>query len=330
MGGPHASVLPQEALDHVDSVFIGEAQVTWQDFLNDFKSGRPKRVYDADGRYADMTRTPVPRYDLLKVDNYKNIPIETTRGCPHDCEFCSSTRLWGRKYRKKNVDQVIAEIDAIKAIAPGKYLFFVDDNMFVDRKFSYRLLKAMAPIKRLRWFTQTDISIAEDDELLDLMYAAGCREVLIGFETLSPENLRQVNKNHWKLKKLDKYPWAIDKIQSKGISIYGSFILGLDHDDETVFDRIRDFILDTKLLGFQILIMTPIPGTAIAARLAKENRLIEGVPWGHYSTYQLNYRLKRMTAKAFEEGMLRLFEELYSDAAFNKRKKHYMTILKNL
>lgn len=329
MGGPHASVLPEEAMKYVDSVFVGEAQILWDEFIKDFTSGSPKPIYHANGEYANMEESPVPRYDLLNVDYYKVIPIETTRGCPHDCEFCSSTRLWGRRYRRKSVSQVLREIEEIKKVAPRKYLFFVDDNMFVSRKFSYNLLEAMASLN-IRWFTQTDISIAEDEKLLDLLYRAGCREVLIGFETLSRENLRTVDSDQWKVRQLHKYPWAIEKIQSKGVSIYGSFILGMDYDDENVFRHVRDFITETNLLGFQILIMTPVPGTRVRERLGEENRLLKQRNWGNYSTYQLLYKLKLMTKETFENGMLWLFKELYSKEAFYRRKKHYMKLVRNL
>lgn len=329
MGGPHASVLPGEAKKYADSVFVGEAQNLWEEFINDFTRGNPRPIYDSSHRYADMKKSPVPRYDLLNVSCYKAIPIETTRGCPHDCEFCSSTRLWGRKYRRKSVSQVVREIEEIKQAAPRKFLFFVDDNMFVNRGFSYNLLEAAIPL-RIRWFTQTDISIADDDRLLDLLYRAGCREVLIGFETLSKKNLQQVDSDRWKVKQLDKYPRAIEKIQSFGISIYGSFVLGMDHDDESVFEQLRDFIMETKLMGFQVLTLTPIPGTRVYERLLKEKRLLEGRNWGNYSTYQLNYKLKLMSGETFQKGMLWLFKELYNEEAFDKRKKHYLEILRNL
>jgi radical SAM superfamily enzyme YgiQ (UPF0313 family) len=329
MGGPHASVLPGEAKKFVDSVFVGEAQNLWNRFMKDFNRGNPRPVYDTNGGYADMKKSPVPRYDLLNVNSYKVIPIETTRGCPHDCEFCSSTRLWGRRYRSKSIGQVLTEVEEIKRTAPRKFLFFVDDNMFVKRRFSCDLLKELVP-QRVRWFTQSDISIARDDKLLDLMYQAGCREVLVGFETLSKKNLQDVDSDHWKIKQLDKYPRAIEKIQSYGISIYGSFVLGMDNDDETVFKQLRDFILETKLMGFQILTLTPIPGTRVYRRLQKENRLLPGRNWGNYSTYQINYKLKKMTKETMENGILWLFKELYHEEAFEKRKKHFLEILRNL
>ncbi|MCP5054096.1 MAG: radical SAM protein, partial [bacterium] len=155
MGGPHASVLPREAQKFVDSVFVGEAQLLWDRFMKDFKQGNPRPLYDTKGVFADMKKSPVPRYDLLNIGCYRVVPIETTRGCPHDCEFCSSTRLWGRFYRSKSVRQVLTEVKEIKRVAPRKFLFFVDDNMFVKRNFSYDLLNALVPLK-VRWFTQTD------------------------------------------------------------------------------------------------------------------------------------------------------------------------------
>ena len=329
MGGPHATALPEEASRHVDSVFAGEAQVLWDEFLADFKAGRPRSIYARPGVFADMSRSPVPRYDLINPDYYRVIPIETTRGCPHDCDFCASTSLWGRSFRRKPVAQVLEEIRTIKKVAPRKYLFFVDDNMFVTRKFAYELLEAMIPCK-VRWFTQTDIAIADDDRLLDLMYRAGCREVLIGFESVSPDTLATVDSDGWKSRQLGKYPRAIEKIQEHGIAIYGSFILGFDTDGPEVFEQVRDFITRTNLLGFQILILTPIPGTRAYERLAQEGRLREGRTWADYSTYQLNFTPKNMSREDFEERMLWLYRELYHDQAFERRKFHHLKLLGNL
>jgi radical SAM superfamily enzyme YgiQ (UPF0313 family) len=329
MGGPHASVMVEETLQHVDVVFIGEAQNSWGAFIDDYLSDKVKRTYGTLNNLARMEDSPIPRYDLLNVENYRIIPIETTRGCPHDCEFCSSTRLWGNKYRKKSLKQVLDEIAVIKKVAPRKYLFFVDDNMFVDREYSSALLESIIPFN-VRWFTQTDISIADDDSFLDLMYRAGCREVLIGFETLSPQNMQMVDNKNWKLKQLGKYGWAIQKIQSHGIAIYGSFILGMDHDDETVFPTLRDFIVKTNLLGFQILIMTPIPGTRLYQRLSNEDRLLTGKNWGNYSTYQLNFKLKQMSQETFEKGIIWLFKELYNDNEFKRRRNHHIKLIRSL
>jgi radical SAM superfamily enzyme YgiQ (UPF0313 family) len=327
MGGPHATACADEAARHADSVFVGEAQVLWPEFWEDFLAGRARRIYERPGTYADMRISPLPRYDLLNPDHYRIIPIETTRGCPHDCDFCASTSLWGRTFRRKPVERVLEEIRAIKRVAPRKYLFFVDDNMFVHRRYSYELLQAMIPL-HVRWFTQTDISIADDDRLLELMYRAGCREVLIGFESPDEATLATVDSDKWKLRYLASYPQAIEKIQSCGISIYGSFILGFDSDGEEVFERLRDFVVRTGLLGFQILILTPIPGTRLYERLRAQGRLLQDRTWADYSTYRLNFRLARMDRERFAAGMLKLYRELYNDEAFERRKLRQMSLLR--
>jgi radical SAM superfamily enzyme YgiQ (UPF0313 family) len=329
MGGPHASVMPQEAQGRVDTVFVGEAEDTWPLFLEDLAAGRPARRYTAP-RLTDLTRSPAPRFDLIQAEHYKALPLETTRGCPHDCEFCSSTRLFGRRYRMKGVDQVLKEVETLKSHAPRKFLFFVDDNMFVNRKRSYELLEALIPY-RIRWFVQTDISIAFDPKLLSLIAQAGCKEVLIGFESLSPENLRQVNKDDWKLRHLENYPEAIERIQGSGIAIYGSFVLGLDHDDQGVFARVRDFVEATHLMGFQILFQTPIPGTRVAQRMEQEGRLLpHNGNWGRFSTYQVHFRPARMSKEELEAGMRWLFNQVYSAEAFKRRKAYYVGIMRRL
>jgi radical SAM superfamily enzyme YgiQ (UPF0313 family) len=228
------------------------------------------------------------------------------------------------------VDKVLKEVETLKAHARGKFIFFVDDNMFVDRKRSYELLEALIDY-RVRWFVQTDISIAHDPKLLSLMAQAGCREVLIGFETVSPKNLHQVNKDGWKLNHYQKYPEAIERIQAHGIAIYGSFILGLDGDDTSVFTRLRDFLEDTSLIGFQILFQTPIPGTRLAERLERESRLFShNGKWGRFSTYQVHFKPALMSKEELESGMLWLFKEVYSDKAFRRRKSHYLKLVRRL
>ena len=230
----------------------------------------------------------------------------------------------------RELDRVLKEVETLKSHAPRKFVFFVDDNMFVNRKRSYELLQALIPY-RLRWFVQTDISIAYDDKLLSLMKQAGCREVLIGFETISPENLRQVNSNDWKLKQYKKYPEAIERIQSNGIAVYGSFILGLDRDDRNVFFQLHDFLVETQLIGFQILFQTPIPGTRLAERLAQEERLLpHDGNWGNFSTYQVHFTPALMSKEELEAGMLWLFKKVYNDKAFRRRKRHYLNLVRRL
>jgi radical SAM superfamily enzyme YgiQ (UPF0313 family) len=327
MGGPHASVMPDEARSFVDTVIIGEAENSWKEFLNDFKAGNPKPFYDGKKKMTDLKLSPIPRYDLLKNEAYRNIPIQTTRGCPHDCEFCSNSVLFGKTYRSKSIEQVLEEIKAIKKnpVLRHKFLFFVDDNMFANKKYSKSLLRAIIGEKmRLRWITQTDISIAEDEELLDLMFQAGCKVVLIGFESLSKNNLEKID--IWKRKQVENYSAYARKIQSHGISIRGSFIVGLDNDTGTVFQETVSFITENQIHP-QIVILTPIPGTRLYARLKRENRLLPEPFWDQLSPYRVCFEPKLLSKKELADGFAWMIKKLFSEEVVKERKRHYMTAL---
>jgi radical SAM superfamily enzyme YgiQ (UPF0313 family) len=200
IGGIHATVLPNEAKSHCDSVFIGEAEYTWPIFLKDFESGDLLKFYKSE-KPVDMESLLTPRYDLLKTENYKVIWMQIGRGCPHDCEFCVASNVYGFKYRHKTLKQIIDEIKVIHDIWPNARINFADDNLFLNRAFSKKLVRHLKGIN-LRWFAQSDISIANDEDFITELKEAGCTTLFIGFESVSESSLTSINKNLWKLKQL--------------------------------------------------------------------------------------------------------------------------------
>lgn len=272
IGGIHATVMPQEVKEHADSVVIGEAENLWPQVIGDFSQNNLQPFYCAKAE-TDLSKSPFPRYDLLKDKFYNTIWIQTTRGCPHDCEFCAATRIFGRKYRRKTIRQVIDEIRYVRDNYKKSRIAFADDNLFVDRRFSKLFLNEIIPLK-IRYHAQSDVSIADDDELLELLVKSGCSFLLIGFESVSEDSLRGVDRSDWKLNRVKTYSTSIKKIQSKGIGILGAFIVGLDNDDKTIFSQLIDFVVKHNLFETQVTISTPLPGTRLRDRLEREGRLL--------------------------------------------------------
>ncbi|HEX9058938.1 MAG TPA: radical SAM protein [Clostridia bacterium] len=327
IGGVHATVLPEEATEHADVVIIGEAEGLWEEFLGDFKNKSFKRFYKRDNNDGiDITKTPVPMFDLLNIKNHKIIPIQTSRGCPHNCEFCSSPKIFGKKYRFKTVEQIVNEVNALKRVWDKPYIYFSDDNMTVNKKFTKELLKELVPLK-IRWQGYSDISIADDDELLELLSHSGCTNLLFGLESLSTSNLGVIDK--WKMNQLNKYSWSIEKIQSFGIGVFGSFILGLDNDTTGVFKDVSSFIIDNNLYGAIITVQTPLPGARLYDRLKEEGRIFND-NWDNYTLFDVVSEPKNMTVKELEDGLEWVYQQVYSKDAINSRSRYFKNIVTSL
>ncbi len=327
MGGIHVTVLPDEAKKHADSVVIGEAEYVWPELLEDLIKNKLKPFYKSD-RLVDLSDSPMPRYDLIQSKNYKSINIQTARGCPHDCEFCLASNVYGRRYRHKTITQVIHELQAIKQILGNVTISFGDDNLLVKKDFAKELLKKMIPLN-IRYYIQSDIAIAEDDELLDLLQKSGCVNIFIGFETVYEEGLENIDKNGWKVRKFKNYSQYIDKIQKKGIGILGSFMIGLDTDDSSIVNKIANFIINNNIFQSQITICTPLPGSRLFARLKKENRLLP-ISWNNYSMVNLNFVHPILSKEEIENGLTEIWKTVYSPEAYNKKMTYFKEIHKNL
>ncbi len=315
IGGHHATALPGEAIRHCDAVVVGEAELTWPQVLEDFRNGCLGGIYRADGQEFDLAVSPLPRFDLLNPDEYNRITVQTQRGCPWRCNFCASSILMTRRYKLKPVENVIREIRAIKEIWPRPFIEFADDNSFVNRSHSKKLLRALAD-EGIKWFTETDVAVADDPEILDLMRESGCAEVLIGFESPSATSLDGVElNNNWKRKRLDGYKEAIRRIQSHGIAVNGCFVLGMDGDTVDCFPAVRDFVEDSGLCEVQITVMTPFPGTPLYSRLLGEGRLLDETAWEKCTLFDVNFQPSRMSVEDLEHGLIELASQLYTAEA---------------
>ena len=351
-GGLHATVLPEEVALHADAVVIGEGEVTWPEVVRDFQRGGRaglKRFYreDRPGRF-DLGEAPTPRFDLLvqrrpapgtvlsepgmtgeihRLGPYNRITIQTTRGCPWDCEFCAASKLYGPRYRIKPVEHVLREVDAVRSLWRRPFIEFADDNTFVHKAWAKRLLRELSA-RQIRYFTETDVSLADDEELLDLLYPSGCRQVLIGFESPRRANLEGIDRANWKARQHSRYLEAIEKIQRRGVSVCGCFIVGLDSDTPAVFDDIREFVDRSHLLEVQITILTPFPGTRLYQRLLSEDRLLYPGAWDRCTLFDVNFRPRSMSVEQLEEGVMHLWRDTWNHEAFTRRKRHYRGLLR--
>lgn len=329
MGGLTVSSLPDEAKLHCTSVVIGEGEPLWPRVLDDFERGDLKPIYaQSPPGLFDLRDAPMPRFDLLDPNKYNRITVQTSRGCPHKCEFCASSILLTPKYKLKPVPKVIAEIHAIKQIWPRPFIEFADDNSFVHREHYKALLRELAK-ENLRWFSETDINVAQDDELLGLMRDSGCQQILIGLESPRRASLDGVETNaNWKLRQQDKYRDAIAKIQSYGVTVNGCFILGLDGDTPDVFDEVHDFVRDSGLYEVQITFMTPFPGTPLYERLRREGRLIRERAWELCTLFDINFIPKNMSVAELQNGFLGLGKRLYSAEETDTRRGRFKSMLR--
>ena len=318
MGGSHVSYLYQEAKQHADSVVMGVGEIPWQAFIKDYLNDDIKPFYNTNEIF-DLRKARIPRYDLLDPRKHGIFPVQFSRGCPLRCEFCEIP-VMNPNFRTKSLDQMFNEIDALRRIWKRPRVGFVDDNMFTNRKAVKELLKALAKEKGIAsWFTASDVSIAEDDELLDLMFEANCRFINIGFETLSAGNLDLIDK--FKRSKLEMYTEYARKIVSKGIMIIGSFIVGYDHDDYDVFDRISQFRKDAMLLRNLTLVLTPLPGTALYHRLEKEGRIEPGQSWDKFNFWDVVIKLKKMEKDKFYQKFIEFGKKEWNDDEGMKRQQ---------
>jgi hypothetical protein len=320
LGGPYASFMTEEALKHADAIVVGEAEGSWQECLKDFEQGSMKPVYKTDDYTPYKTQKP-PRWDLIDTRKIFQVAIQVSRGCPFNCDFCLVSKLFGRKMRYREIENVVKEIKA----APSNYLFFVDDNLTINKKYAKNLMKAIKPLG-VSWGCMCSIDVANDDELLELMAESGCFNILIGFESLNPASLNETNKHQNKAATI--YEPAIRKIHSHGIHINASFVVGFDHDTLQEFDNIFNFSMQTSMPSVNLHLLAAPPGSEIYKKYQKEGRLANCKPEfgsGHFPTlHYMNMSqidlfdrymetIKRLYS--FETALLKA-EKLFSTGAF--------------
>lgn len=323
LGGLHVTIMPTEASVHADAIVLGEGEISWQRIIDDLKHNNLKRIYDGRDEHFDLSLSPRPRYELLDIEKYNRLTVQTQRGCPFKCEFCASSILLSSKYKHKPVSMVIDEIQYIKSLWNKPFIEFADDNTFANKKYAKKLVSEIAKLN-IKWFTETDISVADDDELLAMLRDSGCRQLLIGLESPTSSGLHNLElKANWKEKQQDNYLNAIQKIQSYGITVNGCFVMGLDGQDSSSFSDVFNFVSQSELSDVQITVQTPFPGTVLYERLKKSNRLLEEQFWEKCTLFDVTYTPDKLTVNELETGFNELMKDLYSDELVAKRKENF-------
>jgi radical SAM superfamily enzyme YgiQ (UPF0313 family) len=304
LGGLHVTSLPAEAAPHADAIFIGPGEQTFPQFLREFRAGAPHPLYrSTDGRTIE--EIPPVRRDLIRRCNYL-VPnsIVVTRGCPQHCDFCYKDAFFagGRSFYTQRVDAALAEMSRL----PGRHLYFLDDHLLGDPRFARDLFDGMKGMNRLFQGAATVDSILRGD-LIERAAEAGLRSLFVGFETLTPENLRRSQKRQ----NLGRdYSAVTARLHGLGIMINGSFVFGMDDDDESVFRRTVDWAVENGITTATFHIQTPYPGTGLYARLTRENR-ITADNWDRYDTRHVVFRPARLSATALKEGYDWAYREFY-------------------
>jgi radical SAM superfamily enzyme YgiQ (UPF0313 family) len=319
LGGLHVTSLPEEAAAHADAIFLGPGEQTFPQFLKDFRAGQPERVYtSAAGR--TLERVPPIRRDLIRRSHYL-VPnsIVVTRGCPQHCDFCYKDAFFegGRGFYTQRVDDALAEIDRL----PGRHLYFLDDHLLGDRRFGEALFEGMKGMKRLFQGAATVDSILRGD-LIERAAEAGLRSIFVGFETLTPGNLRRSNKRQ----NLGRdYKAVADRLHSLGIMINGSFVFGMDDDDEGVFRRTVDWAIEHGITTATFHIQTPYPGTRLHARMAQEGRMLTR-DWDLYDTRHVVFRPARLKPETLKNGYDWAYREFYRWGSIARASLHHGTL----
>jgi radical SAM superfamily enzyme YgiQ (UPF0313 family) len=322
LGGLHVTALPDEAAQHADAVVVGEGELVWKTLLDDWLAGRLQPRYVAEGEFS-LDDAPLPRFELLDIEKYNRITVQTSRGCPLRCEFCASSILLTRRYKIKPIAKVLAEIDHIRHLWRRPFLEFADDNSFVNRDYWKELLPELRQ-RKLRWFTECDLRVYSDPELLDLMRESGCVEVLIGFESPIEEGLPGLElKTDWKHRRWREYRDAVRQIQARGIRVNGCFILGLDGHTPEVFDAVYEFARDSEMYDVQITIQTPFPGTPLYTRLKDAGRLLHDGEWNRWTLFDINFVPDPMSAEQLRSGFHDLARRLYADEITRWRRANF-------
>ncbi len=310
MGGYHSTLMPEEVAEHADSVFIGNAENTWIECIEDFKNGQLKKYYQGDSSYSNK----LPDRSIFKGKKYTPLGlIETGRGCCFNCEFCSITKSYKARYYPRNIDLILRDIENTNKM----FYFFVDDNIVADQSYAIEFFKRLTPLK-VRWSGQGSINLAKNKELLYWMKKSGCEVLLIGFESLDKQNLKQMNKQWTDVKEIDN---MVKKIHDEGISLYATFLFGFDYDTEETFEKTLEFALRQDFFFVAFNHLLPFPGTRLYDRLLKEDRLIDPKWWLNvdYKYGDIPYTPKNLTPEQLSDLCVYAREEFYKNSSIFRR-----------
>ncbi len=323
LGGPHVTLIPEDAQPHADAIVTGYAEDAWPELVRDFAAsmidgtmidGRRLRSRYQQAPGLDLAERPFARRELLPSERYlTNNVFEATRGCIHNCDFCVVPAAWGRKPLQKPVPDVVADIRQHGA----DKLIFVDLNIIADRNYALRLFAALVPLK-VQWYGLATVLLTNDFELLKLAGRSGCRGLLMGLESISPENLRRSHKG---FNSPDKYVQVVERLHEHGIALQGCFVFGLDHDEPDIFLKTAEFAVQARIDLPRFAVVTPFPNTALYKQLEAEGRILTK-NWELYDAQHVVFRPAKMSVEELQLGVETAWKHAYSFRSIARRIRH--------
>jgi len=310
MGGPHVTLLPDEASQHADVIFVGEAEGLWEEFLSGFVKGSYRRVYQRTSP-PPLNGIPMARKALFHRRDFTSGVLFATRGCPNHCDFCSIVAMYPDGFRKRPVAEVAAEY----ASFPGKRIIFWDDNLTADKEYAKELFRAITPYRKW-WSSQATIHAARDDEFLDAAARSGCKQLFLGLESVSQSSMREVRKE---FNRVEEYARLIHRVHAHGIAVQAGIVFGFDHDTPAIFKDTLDFLEETGIQNATFNILTPYPGTPLFERLDSEGRILTR-DWRKYNGRTgVVFQPKQMSPAELLAGFQYANQRFYSLTSVAKR-----------
>ena len=310
LGGPHVTLMPDEAQAHADALCVGYAEQSWPQLLHDYSSRELKTRYTQSADFS-LQDQPFPRRDLFDSKQFLTQAVfEATRSCVHDCEFCTAPAAWGRKQYQHPIEWVIEDIRRVGR----KKIIFIDLNLVSDISYAKALFRQLIPLN-VKWFGLSTVLIAHDKELMELMARSGCKGLLLGLETVSEASLKDAKK---RFNASVGYKQLIDDLHQLGIAIQGCFVFGLDHDTPDVFDTTVEFAIDAGVDLPRFAILTPFPGTPLHKRMVAEGRIVDH-NWQHYDGQHVVFQPKQMSMQQLADGHEKVWKSSYAFSAIGKR-----------
>jgi radical SAM superfamily enzyme YgiQ (UPF0313 family) len=313
MGGPHVTLLAEEAQQNADVIFIGEAEGLWEEFLSEFEAGSYRSIYQRNTAPC-LENIPPARKDLFHRHDHTSGVLFATRGCPSQCEFCTIAVLYPHKLRKRPIQEVVAEYASFH----GKVIIFWDDNIAGDISYAKDLFHAIAPYRKW-WSSQASIHAGRDEGFLEAAAKSGCKQLFLGLESISQQSMVEVDKG---FNRVDEYYRLIERIHSYGIAVQVGIVFGFDHDTPSIFSETVDFLESAGVQNATFNILTPFPGTRLFQRLDKEGRILTR-DWRKYnSRSDVVYQPRQMSVPELLNGFRYANERFYSLPSLTKRLAH--------
>jgi radical SAM superfamily enzyme YgiQ (UPF0313 family) len=313
LGGPHVTLIPDDAQPHADAIVVGYAEDTWPQLIRDHAAGNLQRRYQQ-APDLEIGGRPFPRRDLLPGGNFLTSNVfEATRGCVHSCDFCVVPTAWGKKPFQKPVAEVLADIRQHGA----RKLIFIDLNLIAHRGYAKELFTALIPL-RLQWYGLATVLLADDPELLDLAGRSGCKGLLMGLESISATNLKQ---NHKGFNSPDHYARVVERLHAHGIALQGCFVFGLDEDRPDIFLKTAEFAVQAKIDLPRFAVVTPFPNTPLYLRLKAEGRILTE-NWELYDAQHVVFQPRHMTVRELQLGVEAAWKHAYSFRSIVRRLRH--------